>query len=263
MERAVISLLTDFGDQDGFTGIMKGVILRINPAVRIVDLSHRVPAHQVDAAAFVLHTAHSYFPAGTIHVVVVDPGVGSDRKIIACEANTQIFLAPDNEVLKYIFHEFGIDSVIHVTNQRYFLPVTSQTFHGRDIFAPVAAHLSTGIELHELGESTTDFLPGAVIEPLISETSIQGQILHIDTFGNLLTNIPKTCLPRSSDYAELSITGKQLDIKGISNSYTESVGQEPVAILGSHGYLEIAINQHRASDTLKLKPGDKIAIRWK
>ena len=141
----IITLLTDFGERDGFIGTMKGVILSINPKATIVDISHEIPAQDIEAGAFVLNNSYRYFPPGTIHVAVVDPGVGSNRKILAVQSDDYFFIAPDNQVLKYIFHASETLTVIEVLNKEFFLNKISQTFHGRDIFAPVAAHLSTDV----------------------------------------------------------------------------------------------------------------------
>ena len=258
----VITLLTDFGEQDGFVGIMKGVIAKINPNARVIDLSHQIPSHRIDAAAFVLHSAYSYFPEGTIHMVVVDPGVGSERRIIACSANCQIFLAPDNGVLKYIFHEFNIDSVIHISNRIYFLEAISHTFHGRDIFAPVAAHLSRGANLSELGGPIVDFERGDILLPQSSENFIRGQIIYIDKFGNLITNIRHTSLPASVSSGRMRIMGRGFEINTVNDSYAAAEDMEPLAIWGSHGYLEIAVNQKRANEVLKMTYGEQIFIHW-
>lgn len=259
---AILTLLTDFGEQDGFVGVMKGTILKINPNARIIDISHQIPSHQIDAAAFVLHTSYSYFPERSIHIVVVDPGVGSNRRIIACSASTHIFLAPDNGVLKYIFHEFKSDSVIQVSNRDYFLDAISHTFHGRDIFAPVAAHLSRSTHLSELGESISGFERGTVLLPQISENIIRGQIIYIDKFGNLITNIKPENIPNSISNAKLTISGQDFKIDGIYDCYADAASTEPLALWGSHGYLEIAVNQKRANAVLKMTYNDQIVIYW-
>jgi S-adenosylmethionine hydrolase len=190
MREPIISLTTDFGEHDPFVGIMKGVILGINPSVQIVDLCHQVPAHRILEASFLLNSSYRYFPFGTIHVVVVDPGVGSRRRPILVQTPQFFFVAPDNGVLSYLYQEQPDLQVFHLTESRYFRPEISQTFHGRDIFAPAAAWLSTGLSPHALGPRIQDYLQLEVPEPrCLAPHVFEFQIIHIDTFGNLITNI--------------------------------------------------------------------------
>jgi S-adenosyl-L-methionine hydrolase (adenosine-forming) len=190
----IISLTTDFGLSDAFVGAMKGVILGINPHAQIVDVSHEIPPHDVDRAAFVVNSAAPYFPKGTIHVVVVDPGVGTERPVLAARTEEGVFLAPDNGVLKYIFDGRPGAEVFSVTRSEYFRERVSRTFHGRDIFAPVAAHLSRGLSPEKLGSRFEDFERGSVVRPVRSPNGIAGVIIAFDRFGNGVTNIPAAWL---------------------------------------------------------------------
>lgn len=262
MKNKYITLLTDFNDHDGFAGIMKGVILSINPSVGVVDLSHKIPAHNIEAGAFVLDSAYRYFPTGTIHVAVVDPGVGSSRSIIACEAGGYFFLAPDNGILKYIFQEFGIQQVMRVTNPEFFREPVSHTFHGRDIFAPVAAHLSLKRDLTCFGQWTREFLHGKIPQLLIHENSISGEIIYIDHFGNLITNIPRSKVPDGIENSQMTIRFRNHTLHGIHPAYADGQANELLALWSSTDHLEIAINQGRAEVHADLVLGDSVRLEW-
>ena len=203
----IITLLTDFGTQDYFVGAMKGVILSINPSVRIVDITHDVPAQDIEAAAFSLLACYRDFPAGTIHVAVVDPGVGSNRRALAIECARQIFVGPDNGIFSWICEREGSSRAIHLNNEAFFRHPVSKTFHGRDIFAPVAAALSTGVAMTELGEKLIEY---ARLDPLLaavrSDGRVEGRVIHIDRFGNCITNL--TPAHFSSDQAAARRCGR-------------------------------------------------------
>src|SRR5438067_1397055 len=187
--KSLITLITDFGEQDYFVGAMKGVILSINPEAKIVDISHLTPPQDVEAAAFNLLNCYKDFPAGTIHVAVVDPGVGSDRRAIAIECAGQFFVGPDNGLFSWICEREKDWTAFHLTNRRFFRKPVSNTFHGRDIFAPVAAHLSNGTAPSEFGEPLPDIVKLDSLAPkTINENTIEGQIIHVDRFGNCVTN---------------------------------------------------------------------------
>lgn len=259
---ALITLLTDFGLRDGYVGIMKGVMLGINPQLRIVDLVHEIPPHQIQAGAYVLNSAYRYFPARTIHVAVVDPGVGTDRSILICEANHQIFLAPDNGLLKYIFHTHRIQQVIQVTNSDYFLPSVSRTFHGRDIFAPVASYLSLGREINDFGKWTSEFDRGNLPVLKITKNAITGEIVYIDHFGNLITNILPEVFNSISFGAQFLIRIGKHQLNGITSCYSSGRVNEPIAIWGSSNSLEIALNKSRADLFLNVNYGDEVRVEW-
>lgn len=252
----VITLLTDFGFADNFVGVMKGVILSINPEATIVDITHEIPPQDVLTAAFLLETSWPYFPSGSIHVAVVDPGVGTARRAIAVETPRAIFLAPDNGLLTPIIKGGKVKKIISLTNPRYWLPDLSYTFHGRDVFAPVAAYLSLGVPLEEMGTPIED--PVLLEWPCPSKLpdgTIVGHILHIDRFGNLITNLKPEDLREG---VVIKVAGHE--IHGLKKTFADVGVGEPVAYIGSSGYLEIAIRQGNAAHTFKLRRGDKIYV---
>lgn len=277
----LITLTTDFGLEDAYVGIMKGVILGINPAATIVDLCHAIPPQDVRAAAFLLHTAWRYFPPGTIHIVVVDPGVGSQRRAIAVNVGTVTFLAPDNGVLSYVLAgmEEQRAQAVHLTNQWYWLSRVSATFHGRDIFAPVAAHLCLGVPLVELGEPlplgelVTFPLPHperqACTEPCPERSewgsewgserggAWVGHVVHIDHFGNLVTDLEPGAI---GDAPSVTIEVGGQHIVGLRRTYTEGTPGEPMALIGSSGCLEIAVPGGQAARWLKAQIGDPVRL---
>ena len=255
----LITFTTDFGLTDGFVGTTKGVVRKINPAAQVIDISHQIPPQDIDAAAFVIRTSYRYFPAGTLHMVVVDPGVGSQRKIIAVETEQYFFLAPDNSVLKYIFHDEKIIRVINVANKQYFLQEISQTFHGRDIFSPVAAHIAAGVELKLLGDEIHDFERGKVLTPVIQPHKIIGHVIYIDRFGNLITNISNQLLKKVEN---IIINVGTIDIQNLSNSYADVRPGEAVALLGSSGFLEIGIRNGNAQRTLNVNRNGIVELRF-
>ena len=195
----IITLTTDFGTSDAYVGVMKGVILGINLHVQIVDITHAVPPQDIHEAAFLIHSAHHYFPKGTIHVIVVDPGVGSDRRAIVCQIDGAFFVCPDNGILTYLLQtienaEELSGNVVAIQNQTYCLPEVSNTFHGRDIFAPVAAHLSLGIPLDDIGLPAHNLIRFPMPPITISDGKLVGEIIKIDSFGNAITNISAAAL---------------------------------------------------------------------
>lgn len=260
----VISLLTDFGQSDGYVGTMKGVILGISPSTRIVDLCENLRPQDIFGAAFVLLSSYKYFPKGTVHLTVVDPGVGSDRKIICLKTKNHIFLAPDNGVLSFITAQEKPEIIVEVTNKKLFLPDVSHTFHGRDIFAPVAAHIVNGVKIEDLGNkiekiNKIDF-PWPILSP---DKILTAEAIHMDSFGNIITNIDhitfnkiEKILPKG----KTSITIADKKIENISKSYADNKEGELLAIFGSSGFLEIAINSGNAQKTLNFKIGDKIVM---
>lgn len=239
----VITLLTDFGTADYFVGAVKGAILSVNPNVVIVDITHDVPAQDIEAGAFMLMASYQTFPNGTIHVAVVDPGVGSSRRPIIVAANDQFFVGPDNGIFSYIC----ANRTFHVTAEKYFRPDPSSTFHGRDIFAPVAGALSTGVLPEQFGPEINDAVR---LPPL--ETPLR--IIHIDRFGNCVTNIRRETFEGRS----LSINGRT--IGEVRNFYGEAgSSNELFAIWGSAGFLEISVNGGSAAQILGAKRGDTVS----
>ena len=226
----IITLMTDFGLMDPYVGIMKGVILKIVPQATIVDLTHSISPQNIREAAFSLSTAIDYFPVGTIHLVVVDPGVGGKRRPIAVKTSQAYFVAPDNGVLTHSLKLNPASISIHLNNPAYHLPKVSKTFHGRDIFSPAAAHLARGIPIHALGDRINDLVQISISQPVYQPNgNIEGQIQHIDRFGNCITNIPATMLVRTSG---LHIAIGNHGIKQIAESYDAVESGQLVALSG-------------------------------
>jgi len=262
----VITLLTDFGIEDEYAGVLKGVILSINPSATIVDITHQVAPQDVVNAAYLIESASRYFPPGTIHTVIVDPGVGSDRAIIALKRFGHIFLAPDNGVLSFVANREEIDMLIRVENRRFFLENIGNTFHGRDIFAPVAAHLSSGCELAVLGPSMdiNDVVRLEMTEPAVgAKGDIVGSVVAIDRFGNLITNIDarsiRSLTATAADGAVEILIGENR-INGISDNYHSVEKGNPLAVIGSRGCVEIAVNCGDAAGRFKAGRGDRIRV---
>ncbi|MBU0986702.1 MAG: SAM-dependent chlorinase/fluorinase [Proteobacteria bacterium] len=263
---SIISLLTDFGLEDPYVGIMKGVILSINPSARLVDITHNINPHDLIQAAFILKSSKPYFPEGTVHMVVVDPGVGSDRAIVALEISGQIFVAPDNGVLTLIIDAGDLNRAVRVENSDYFLEKVSRTFHGRDVFAPIAAHISMGVELNRLGTSIEkkDLVRLDIAKPFISEKQeLVGSIVFIDRFGNCITDIDENHLEKfrkSGTGTGIQVIIGKTRINGLSRNYESAGPQYPLAIIGSFGHLEIAVNQGSAQQYFKVKKKDAVRV---
>ena len=267
----LITLTTDFGTADPYVGVMKGVILGINPRATIVDISHQIQPQSIQEGAFMIGSSHRYFPEGTTHVVVVDPGVGTSRDAILLVTPSARFVAPDNGVLSYIVGE-GCGQVSEIlastevalpkgyrayrlTNQEFWLHPVSSTFHGRDVFAPVAAHLSLGVHAEQMGEEVhhVTWLPQQ--QPKWDGDTLVGQVVHIDRFGNLITNIPAGLL-ESQRIVTVEVKGH--DIVGLSASYEE--GGWLLAIFGSVGTLEVSVNCGSAAGSLSAVVGDLVRV---
>ena len=253
----VITLLSDFGTRDYFVGAMKGVLLSLNPDVTLVDISHEIPPQDIFTGAFTLGQAYSCFPPGTVHCAVVDPGVGTGRKALAAAAAGHYFVAPDNGILTYIM-EANEDFVVHeITADHYFRKPVSATFHGRDIFASIAAWISRGIPLEQLGPALPEPVRLKIPAPRkVREGLIQGAILAIDQFGNLITNLKPPDLPPSSKV----ILAGQREITSLRNTYGEANPGEIFIVAGSTGYLEIAVRGGSAASALNLKVGAPVGV---
>lgn len=266
MTRCIITLLTDFGLEDGYVGMMKGVILSIHPLVQIVDITHGIAPQDILQAAGSIHSAWRYFPKGSIHVVVVDPGVGGNRKMLCLQAGGHFFLAPDNGVLSRVLESEPVQSLNLIENPRYFFEPVSRTFHGRDIFAPVAAHLSTGLSPEEIGPS---FPPeNAVCLPiprpcLEKSGGVIGQVLSVDRFGNLITNIDAQWIRKIGKPGKTSRIGVRIGdfaVSGLSKSYQDVSEKTLLALINSGGYLEIAVNRGNAAEFCRASPGGKVWV---
>jgi len=263
---SIITLLSDFGTDDAYVGIMKGVILKVNPAVTIVDITHAIAPQDLVQAAFTVDDYYKYFPEKTVHIIVVDPGVGSDRAIVAMETEKHIFLAPDNGVLTRLMDGAVVGRVVRVNNKRHFQEPVSKTFHGRDIFAPVGAHLSKTLRLNDVGEPID---PGVLVRLslprpyLTEEGTVAGAIVSIDRFGNLITNIDWRYLKErfaTATMPSLKILIGNRIVKGLSPSYDSSTPNEPLAIIGSRGYVEISVNLGSACAYFGSDKGDRVEI---
>lgn len=270
---AVITLTTDFGLDDAYVAALKGVILSINPGANLVDISHSIRPQDVSQAAFVLGTVYEFFPQRTIHVVVVDPGVGTDRRAIILRTPSADFIAPDNGVLSYVLQrssakpENATDTQVRlepdleavaITRNQYWLSPVSATFHGRDIFAPVAAHLSLGLSPADFGEAITSLALLPLPRPYqAADGTLIGHILHIDNFGNLITDIKSSDLPPMEQEISIEI-GDQI-ITGLSHTYGE--GRGLLALIGSNDYLEVSLRDGTASIFLDAAVGNEIKIR--
>jgi S-adenosylmethionine hydrolase len=255
MNKKIITLLTDFGTKDGYVGAVKGVIKRINPQAEIMDVTHELDSYDVLGAAFTLNNFYKYFPKGTIHLAVVDPGVGGLRQPILIKTKDFFFVGPDNGIFSFIYQREDIVDIIIISNKKYLLAEPSNTFHARDIFAPVASYLSLGIKIEEFGTGAKECMKFIIPEPESKGKSLKGEIIHIDRFGNLITNIPVDFLENKKN-ARI-IVGKR-KIKGMSRSYFEI--KRLGALIGSSNFLELAVNQGSAQAFLKAKIGDRIRI---
>jgi S-adenosyl-L-methionine hydrolase (adenosine-forming) len=257
----IITLLTDFGRRDAYVGIMKGVILGLNPQARLVDLSHEVPPQDIWAGALVLQSAWRYFPPRTIHLAVVDPGVGSGRRALAAAVAGQFLVGPDNGLTSLVFRNQTALRAVKLENPDYFLPEVSATFHGRDIFAPVAAHLSLGVPLTALGPGLSDPVRLAFPEPVFGAGEVAGEIIARDHFGNLISNISFELLQSRLQGRSASLRVKGRVIEQVASTYSAVPPGALLALGGSHGYLEIACRQGSAAQVLGAGPGDRILVR--
>lgn len=262
MSKGIVTFTTDFGAEDHFVGAMKGVVLGINPDVAVVDICNNVTPYDVVAGALTIAQAYSYYPAGTVHVVVVDPGVGTSRRPIVADTGKHIFVGPDNGVLSMIFDRQERVTVRHVTAEHYFLHPISTTFHGRDIFAAVAGHVSRGIDLARLGDPLSDYVRLKLPQPEVEEKRIVGAVLKFDRFGNIITNIGRRAVAR---FAGLHPEGFVIrlgstDITHLRTAYAQVAPGELFGIMGSMGYLEIAANRGSAAEMSKAVVGDVVEL---
>lgn len=257
----VITLLTDFGLSETYAGQMKGAILSVAPDARIIDLTHEVAPQNVVAGAFLLASSVGAFPKGTIHAAVVDPGVGGVRKILCALAGGHVYLAPDNGLLSFVFAAHEPDAVYHVKNPAYFRETVSPTFHGRDIIAPVAAHLALGLAPSKLGPRIKTYKNIEIPAPRrIMEKSLRGEVIHIDRFGNAITNISADAVKKIS---EPVVFADNMRVGPLAQTFGDSPRGGAVALVGSFGNLEIAVNSGSAAKTLGLEVGDPVTLHWK
>ncbi len=261
MSNAIITLTTDYGTNDHLVGTLKGVILKINPEAMIVDITHHVAAFDLLDGALAIGAAFSYFPPRTIHVVVVDPGVGTERRPLLATADNQYFVAPDNGVLSTVFESDPNVVVRHANAEHYYLQPVSKTFHGRDIFAPIAAWLSKGWQTAAMGEEITDYKKFALPRPKAGGDVVKGTVMRIDSFGNLVTNF------RAEDLGDSALKNGSVKMQIGSHEVTRLVhtfasgnADEPIAYIGSSGYVEIAINKANAARKLTVGRGTPVVL---
>jgi S-adenosylmethionine hydrolase len=263
MKKAIITLLTDFGTKDHYVASMKGTVLNINPRCILVDITHHVSPHDITEGAFILANAYSSFPKGTIHLSVVDPGVGSPRAPILLVTKKYFFVGPDNGLFTLALRKEKVRKGIVLSNPKYFLPHRSTTFHGRDLFAPVAAHLSMGVEPEAFGPILNSWVKIDFENPRIRGRALVGKILHIDAFGNLISNIEgQKLFNYVRDDSFVVRVGKR-SIQGLKKAYWEGKKNDPMALIGSGGFLEVSIREGSAQKMLKVKKGDPIWISTK
>ena len=264
MDAPVIALMTDFGDDDFFVASLKGTILKINPDARLVDITHRVPSFDFRTASFILASCYRYFPEKTIFTVVVDPGVGSPRPVLLVETKHYFFVAPDNGVLTAVLDEEEVQQVRTVTNEAYFLPAVSRTFEARDKMAPVAAALSTGLSCEEFGPEVDHYEKIELKKPEIKKNEIAGQVLYVDKFGNLITNIPESQIQELKERfknIKLGLHIREHHISRYEESYSKVTPGELLFLIGSLGLVEIACREGSAAQRIKAVSGDPVKIR--
>lgn len=261
--RPVITLLTDFGSSDYYVGAMKGVILSINPEAEIIDVTHDVIPHDILDAAFTLAQIYRYYPLRTVHVVVVDPGVGTQRRPILASGDSHYFIAPDNGVLSFVLAQQERLTVREISAEHYFRMPVSQTFHARDIFAPAAAYLAKGLEPHQLGGEITDYVRLQLPKvQALNAKNFKGIVLKIDRFGNAITNIARADVPAlfADQAPAFKLKVEDKEVSKLVQAYAEGGQNEVFAILGSSGYLELATNRGGAAQVLGISRGVEVAL---
>jgi S-adenosylmethionine hydrolase len=262
MAKPLVAFLTEFGTRDHYAGVMKGVVLSINPDATLVDLSHDVPPHDIVFAALELAALYRFFPAGSVFVVVVDPGVGSARRALAAEAGDWRFVAPDNGVLTGVFQETPPRKVVELTERRYARPTVSRTFEGRDRFAPAAAWISKGVNLSAFGRTLTDYRTIDLPRPTVDDHVVRGLVVRIDRFGNVVTNLDRRSCERLTDgLGALSLTVGDRRISRIVSTFAEIGPEEIAALFGSTDHLECAAASASAAALLGVSVGDTVELR--
>jgi S-adenosylmethionine hydrolase len=261
MARPVVALLSDFGTRDHYVGTMKGVVLSVCPDATLIDLSHDIPAHDIFTAALELAAAYRYFPAGTVFLVVVDPGVGSARRAVAAEAGGYYFVAPDNGVLAAVFRESPPGVVVELRERKYARSTISRTFEGRDRFAPAAGWIARGAALQSFGPAVTRY---ATIEFPVADvgaTAIRGQVMRVDRFGNLITNIDAAALEQLTPPHVVTVA--QTSVPRVVQTYADVSPGELCALVGSSGHLEVAVNGGNAAERLDAARGAEVVVGGK
>jgi len=274
----IITLTTDFGTADGYVGVMKGVLLSIAPQARLVDLSHQVPAQDVRRAALLLHAVVPFFPADTVHLAVVDPGVGTDRRPIALRTDQGLFVGPDNGLFTYVLAEAETWAAVELTSPEHRLPQVSDTFHGRDLFAPAAAYLAAGHPLEALGPPVEDLIALPLPRLEVGRDRVEGEVLYADRFGNLITSVgrlrwegehlalspafgsgPSRSVRLPARAVRVELAGQVLE--GVRRTYAAVPLGRPIALVGSEGFLEVAVRQGSAAEAMGAGPGTPVVVR--
>jgi S-adenosylmethionine hydrolase len=261
LSNPVITLTTDYGTSDHLVGVVKGVILRIAPNASIVDINHHVVPFDVLDGALTIAAAYRYFPPRTVHLVIVDPGVGTARRPILVSADQSYFVAPDNGVLSLIYDREAVVSVRHITAEHYFLNPVSNTFHGRDVFAPVAAWVAKAYQTEAMGEEISDYVRFTLPKPKVAGSTRKGLVLRVDAFGNLVTNFTAEDLPQGAgadSKIKLQVGGKS--VEKLTQTFAQGAAGEPVAIVGSSGFVEIAVNKGQAARVLGVNRGAEVIL---
>jgi S-adenosylmethionine hydrolase len=264
MKPRTVTFLSDFGLKDPYVAEMKAIVLRVCPGAKLVDISHSIDKFDVRMGAFVLASAAPFFPKGTVHVAVVDPGVGTRRLPIVAETGIGCFVGPDNGVLLLAASRGGLRHVYVIENPRYMLPRVSRTFHGRDVFAPAAAHLALGVAASKFGREIRDYVVPKFAAPVLEENSVSGEVLHVDDFGNVITNVSSETVRKLgvSERGLLQVeAGDKSAAVRLCSAYGEVAKGKPLLILGSHDFLEISVNQGSAAKLLAVKRGDSVRVR--
>ena len=257
----IVTLTTDFGLKDPYVAEMKAAILGICPKAVIVDVTHEIAKFNIRMGAYVLASAAPHFPYGSVHVAVVDPGVGTQRRSIAIQTKQSFFVGPDNGLLVLAAEKQGIENIHELTNPRFMLPKVSSTFHGRDIFAPAAAHLLNGVKTAEFGPEIREAAEAEFAKVTRKNGVLVGEVLHVDGFGNIITNINQREAAQNRVKGEVNVTlaGNKTKLK-FCKAYGETKPQEPLTLIGSHGFLEISVNQGNAAEKFKIKAGDIVTV---
>jgi S-adenosyl-L-methionine hydrolase (adenosine-forming) len=254
----MITLTSDFGLKDPYVAEMKGSILTINPNATIIDITHEVEKFNIRMGAFMLASAAPYFPKGTVHLAVVDPGVGTDRRAILVQTGQYFYVGPDNGVLMLAAQNQGIKRIHELSNPKFMLPEVSCTFHGRDIFAPAAAYLDMAVKPDEFGHEINNVVTPEFASLKSSNGTLTGEVLHVDGFGNIITNIGQKEMGQAKN---LSVKLPKFSLNlSLGKTYAQTKPREAIALIGSHGFLEIALNQASAAEKLHVAAGDKIEV---
>ncbi len=257
---SLITLTTDFGTRDAYVAAMKGVILTLCPSTTLVDITHDIPPQDIREGAYILHHACRWFPPGTVHLAVLDPGVGGARRPITLRTDRHIFVGPDNGLLSRACARENVVQAVHIADRRYALPEISRTFHGRDRFAPAAAHLANGLPLSALGPTLADWAQLPDLRPIISRNTLTGSVVHLDRFGNAVTNILEADFRAFVGASPFEIAVRTIRLTALADSYDAVPPGAPLAIIGSGGELEISVNGGDAGSAFGIQRGDPVRI---